>query len=68
MGKISGLPGKHKYHCEEIPELWFKVDIIEILQGRVALMFPNEQADQHVVEDARGSCTIWNQKYLKVKM
>lgn len=68
VGKISGLPGKHTYHCNDIPETWFKVDIHDILQGEVALMFPNAQGDQEVIKDVKGSCTIWSQKYLKMTM
>jgi len=38
LGKISGLPGKYKFHCRDIPEPWFKVDVITVLQSGVALM------------------------------
>ena len=68
VGKISGLPGKHKFHFTDIPETWFKVDVSDILQKGVALMFPFDADDQNVMEDVRGTCTLWNQKYLKMTM
>lgn len=68
VGKISGLPGKHKYHFRDIPECWFKVDVRDVLQSKVALMFPNYPAEQEVIDDVKGSSTLWNQKYLKITL
>ena len=68
VGKISGLPGKHKFHFIDIPETWFKVDVREILQKGVALMFPFDANDQNVIDDVRGTSTMWDQKYLKMTM
>jgi hypothetical protein len=66
-GKISGLPGKHMFHHAEIPETWFKVDIVDVLQGGVPLMYPNDADDQEKIEDVKGTCTIWDQKYIKAR-
>ena len=63
---ISGLPGQHRYHGEEIPDTWFKVDVREILIPGVPLMYPNERGDQHNIEDTKGGNTVWDQKYLKL--
>jgi hypothetical protein len=68
VGNISGLPGKHKFHFTDIPETWFKVDVREILQKGVALMFPFHADDQNVIDDVTGTSTVWNQKYLKMTM
>ena len=66
VGKISGLLGKHKFHHMDIPETWFRVDVREILQKGVALMLPVDGDDQNVIEDARGTSTLWNQNYMKM--
>lgn len=65
VGKISGIPGVHKFHCADIPETWFRVDVKEVFHGGVSLMFPNAADDQEKVEDVKGTSTIWNQKFLK---
>jgi hypothetical protein len=64
-GMVSGIPGSHKYHGKDIPPSWLKVDIREALQTGVHLMFPNAAADMEFVEDAKGSCAMWDQKYIK---
>ena len=66
VGCISGLPGKHKFHFMDIPETWFKVDVLEILHLEVQLMFDNDDDEQVNIEDAKGSSTIWDQKYIKM--
>ena len=66
VGNISGLPKKHKFHFTDIPEMWLKVDVREILQKGVALMFPFDADDQNVINDVRGTSTLWDQKYLKM--
>ena len=68
VGKISELPGKHKFHFCDIPETWFKVDVITIMQPSVALMYPNDDNNQTITEHVKGSSTIWDQKYLKTTM
>jgi hypothetical protein len=35
---------------------------------KVALMFPNEAADQEKVKSVVGSNAIWDQKYIKCAM
>ena len=30
-GTITGLPGEQKFHFQEIPDPWVKVDITEIM-------------------------------------
>ena len=68
VGKISGLMGKHKFHFTDISEMWFKIDVWKILQKGVALMFPFDADDQNVIDDVRGTSTLWDQKYLKMTM
>ncbi len=65
-GTISGIAGEHKFHFKEIPESWCKVDVAEVLQERVSLMYPNEDADQTLLEHVRGTCALWKQQYMKV--
>jgi hypothetical protein len=43
---ISGFGGEHKFHFIPISKTWFKVDVRVALVGDVALMFPNEDAEQ----------------------
>ena len=66
VGRIIGFPGKHKFHFMDIPESWFKVDVLEILHLGVQLMFGNDNNDQVNIEDAKGSSTIRDQKYIKM--
>ena len=65
-GKISGLPGVQKFHFKDIPATWFKVDIKEIFHSGVALMMPLDDDEQTHIEHVKGTCTIWDQKYLKL--
>ena len=37
----------------------------EILQEAVPLMYPNDKADQSLIEDAKGSAAMWADKYIK---
>ena len=67
-GKINGFLGKHKFHFLDISETWFKVDVQEILQKEVPLMFPYDANDQNVIDDVRGMSTMWDQKYIKMTM
>ena len=67
VGKISGLLGKHQFHFRDIPETWFKVDVITILQPSV-LMYLNAEVEHSIIEHMKGTSTIWNQKYLKTTM
>jgi len=59
------VPGEHKYHFENIPEGWWKVDVRTILHEGVSLMYPNEKGDQYNIEDVKGSSAMWGEKYLK---
>jgi hypothetical protein len=61
----SGFGREHKFYFTPIPETWFKVDVRVALVGDVALMFPNEDAEQMKVKDAVGSSAIWDLRYIK---
>jgi hypothetical protein len=65
-GTISGVSGQQKFHFKEIPESWCKVDVTEVLQSGVSLMYPNEDAEQMLIEHAKGSSALWKHKYMKV--
>lgn len=65
MGHVSGVSGIHKFHCRIIPEGFLKIDIDEILDGSAPLMVPNEEADQVLLADARGSSVMWGVKHVK---
>jgi hypothetical protein len=49
-GKVSGIGGEYK----------------EALLPETALMQPNEDANQHVVEDVMETAVIWDHKHLKI--
>jgi hypothetical protein len=66
FGKVNSVAGEHKFHFKEILGKWFKVDIQEALLLETALMHPNEDADQHVVEDVVETAVIWDQKHIKI--
>ena len=65
VGKISGLGGVDMFHFLIIPKSWCKIDVKEVLQPNVPLMFPKEDADQSVVKDVKGGNTIWNSECLQ---
>ena len=65
LGTICGIPGLHKFHCLDIPENWFKVEVKEVFHGGVALMLPNAADDAMKVANVKGTFTVWDQKYLK---
>jgi hypothetical protein len=62
---ISGFGEEHKFYFTPILETWFKVDVRVPLVGDVALMFPNEDAEQMKVKDFVGSSAIWDSWYIK---
>jgi len=64
-GTISGLHGSSKFHGAEIPKSWVKVDVWDVLLPGVALMVDNSAADMTLIEHARRSPAIWDQKYVK---
>ena len=68
IGQISGIPGIHKFHFNDIPETWFKVDILEIMLPDVPLMMPRDDEGFSVMKDVKGTSTLWDQKYLKLTM
>lgn len=65
VGKISGISGKHKFHFQDIPENWFKIDVQDVLLPGVKLMSPNADDEHTKIEDVKGTSTVWDQKYLK---
>lgn len=65
-GKISGIGGEQKFHFKEFMEKWFKVEMREALLPETAFMHPNEDADQHIVEDVVKIAIIWDQKHIKI--
>jgi hypothetical protein len=65
VGSVSSFRGEHKFHGTTIPDSWFKIEMREVLMPKVALMFPNEVAEQEKVKDIVGSNVIWDQKYIK---
>jgi len=56
--RISGVVEEHKFHFKEIPKLWCKVDVLDIVAFGVALMYPNEDMEQILIEHAKGSAAI----------
>jgi hypothetical protein len=66
LGTISGVPGEHTFHGQDIPSGWWRVDVRVVLQEGVSLMFPNERGDQYMIEDAKGAPAMWTEKNLKL--
>lgn len=66
VGKISGLPGVHKFHFRDIPPTWFKVDILEIMIPEVPLMYPMDEEGFSKMAHVKGTCTLWEQRVLKL--
>ena len=67
LGSVSGFPGEQKFHFTDIPKGWLRVDVLDVLAPRVALMFPNDDAEQHRIEDAKGTNAIWDSQYMQLK-
>ena len=65
VGKIIGLEGVDMFYYLIIPKSWCKIDVKEVLQPNVPLMFEKEDADQIVLKDVRGENTIWNSECLQ---
>ena len=65
-GVVSGVEGIGKFHFMLIPENWFKIDVREVLQPNVPLMYPKEDVDQEKLKDVQGGNAIWDRKYMKV--
>ena len=65
-GVISGVGGVDKFHFLVIPDNWFKIDIREVLQPNVALMYPKKDANQEKLKDVQGGNAIWDRKYMKL--
>jgi len=66
LGVISGLYREHKYHFEEIPTSWFKVDVQDAIWPHMLLMYPNLNADQTKLKHVVSSNTLWDKKYMKL--
>jgi hypothetical protein len=66
VGIISGIGGQDKFHCNIIPDNWFKIGVGEILVPEVPLMWENASVEQTKVGDVRGSNALWDHKHLKV--
>lgn len=65
LGRISGIGGVDKFHCMEIPNSWYRVDVLSVLHPNLPLMFPKAEADQHVLRDVQGGNVIWDSKYIR---
>ena len=65
LGFISGVSGEHKFLGEDIPEGWWRVDVCNVLTPGVALMYPNDRAEQYKIEDTKESVAMWAEKYIK---
>jgi hypothetical protein len=65
VSKISGIGGRDKFYFMLILKAWFKVDVREVSQPKVPLMFPKEEADQHILHDVQGGNVIWDSKYIR---
>ena len=65
-GVVSGVGGIDKFHFMLIPENWFKIDVREVLQPNVPLMYPKKNADQGKLKDVQGGNAIWDREYMKV--
>ena len=65
LGFINGVSGEHKFYGEDIPEGWWRADVCNVLTPGVALMYPNDRAEQYRIEDTKGSIAMWAEKYIK---
>jgi hypothetical protein len=54
VGVVSGFGGIDKFHFNTIPESWLKVDVKEVMLPNADMIYPNEDANQHLVKDLVG--------------
>ena len=66
VGNISRLPGEQKFQFKEILDLWVKVDVRNVFHLGAHLMIKRDDTDIIFVEHAKGSASLWNQKYIKL--
>ena len=45
VGRISGLGGVDMFHCLPIRRSWYRIDVTQVLQPNVPLMFENKDAE-----------------------
>ena len=65
VGRISGLGGVDMFHCLPIPSFWYRIDVTQVLQPNVPLMFENKDDVQFVLKDVKGGNTIWDSEYIQ---
>jgi hypothetical protein len=62
---VSGFAGIDTFHFRPIPDTWLKVDVKEVTTPTAALMYPNEDADQHQVKHVLCGNTLWDERFIK---
>ena len=65
VGRISGLGGMDMFHCLTILRSWYRIDVIQVLQPNVPLMFEKKDVEQFVLKDVKGGNTIWDSEYIQ---
>jgi hypothetical protein len=65
VGIVSGFGRIDKFHFNTIPESWLKVDVKEVVSPNADLMYPNENANQHLLKDVVGGNTVWDVKFIR---
>jgi hypothetical protein len=65
VGIVSGFGRIDKFHFNTIPESWLKVDVKEVVSPNADLMYPNENANQHLLKDVVGGNTVWDEKFIR---
>ena len=65
VGRISSLGGVDMFHCLPIPSSWYRIDVTQVLEPNVPLMFENKDAEQFVLKDVKGGNTIWDSEYIQ---
>ena len=65
VGRISSLGGVDMFHYLPIPSSCYRIDVTQVLQPNVPLMFENKDAEQFVLKDVKGENTIWDLEYIQ---
>jgi hypothetical protein len=65
VGIVSGFGGIDKIHFKTILKSWLKVDVKEVVSPNADLMYPNKNADKHLLNDVVGGNTVWDEKFIR---
>jgi hypothetical protein len=65
VGFVNKFGGIDTFHFRPIPDAWLKVDVKDVTTPNAALIYPNEDVEQHQLKDVLGGNTLWDERFIK---